>query len=94
MPRDQRVLRALATEKPNQWAPMLRLSGARQERLKEQLQVKLEEARNHLRFCMRLYKKQADAGRLFLHEHPAYATSWKMPEVEKVMKMNGVNSGV
>ena len=38
---------------------------------------------------MKLYRKQVEAGRLFLHEHPAHATSWRLPEVERVMKLNG-----
>ena len=30
----------------------------------------------HIRFCMELYALQHAAGRYFLHEHPAQATSW------------------
>ena len=30
----------------------------------------------HLRFVCELYQEQIDAGRYFLHEHPAGATSW------------------
>ena len=37
-----------------------------------------------------MYLKQMAAGRLFLHEHPANATSWSDPEVKAISTMNGV----
>ena len=37
--------------------------------------TKMKEAINHMKFVTKLYGMQADAGRLFLHEHPATATS-------------------
>ena len=39
----------------------------------------------HLEFCMQLYKEQLKNGRYFLHEHPAYATSWQEECVKKMM---------
>ena len=30
----------------------------------------------HLEFCLELYREQVKNGRYFLHEHPAYASSW------------------
>ena len=33
-------------------------------------------ATQHLEFCVELYREQAKAGRYFVHEHPAYASSW------------------
>ena len=38
-----------------------------------------------------MYKKQIDQGRLFLHEHPATATSWSLEEVGKVATYAGVD---
>ena len=32
-------------------------------------------------FMISIYKVQTDSGRIFLHEHPAFATSWRTPEV-------------
>ena len=32
-----------------------------------------------------------DEGRTFLHEQPAYATSWVLPEIRKVMREEGVD---
>ena len=39
---------------------------------------------------MELYKLQVEEGRIFLHEHPANATSWQMEEVVHVAGLNGV----
>ena len=35
----------------------------------------------HMRFVFELYELQVQGGRYFLHEHPAQASSWKLPEV-------------
>ena len=32
----------------------------------------------HKRFVMGLHEEQANAGHYFLHEHPAWATSWQL----------------
>ena len=40
-----------------------------------------EEGLRHLRVACKNYWKQHRAGRLFLHEHPKGASSWKEPEV-------------
>jgi hypothetical protein len=44
----------------------------------------------HIRFTMELYQLQHAAGRYFLHEHPAQASSWAEPVVERIAKMEGV----
>ena len=43
-------------------------------------------ADEHLRFVCSLYMKQIKAGRYFLHEHPAQASSWQMDCIKEVMK--------
>ena len=53
-------------------------------------EMRYAEAKEHMNFMMQVYKKQDDAGRWFLHEHPAGARSWKLHEVIKVMKRYGV----
>ena len=35
----------------------------------------------HIKFVFELYDLQLQGGRYFLHEHPASATSWRLPEV-------------
>ena len=39
---------------------------------------------------MELYRLQAAGGRYFLHEHPAYASSWQTDVMESIMKDDGV----
>ena len=45
------------------------------------------EAVEHLEFVCHLYRKQAKAGRWFLHEHPAQADSWGEQCVQDVLKI-------
>jgi hypothetical protein len=47
------------------------------------------EGRHHLKVACRFYKKQAQKGRSFLHEHPDGASSWNDEEVKKVEALNG-----
>ena len=42
--------------------------------------------RRHLEWCVHLYRKQIERGAYFLHEHPAFATSWKEPAVIKLLQ--------
>ena len=48
------------------------------------------EAKAHVKFVMEIYEEQRKNGRLFLHEHPAGATSWDMEEVRKMQQKTGV----
>ena len=50
----------------------------------------IREGKRHVEFCMMLYKIQHDNGMYFLHEHPYSATSWKLPIVQDLMKLDGV----
>ena len=44
-----------------------------------------------MKFVVELYRIQIEAGRTFLHEQPAYATSWALPEIKKMMREEGVD---
>ena len=44
----------------------------------------------HLRFLGEVYQFQIDRGRVFLHEHPAGASSWKLGMMEKLRVQPGV----
>ena len=44
----------------------------------------------HIEFCTKLYRMQAEAGRFFLHEHPWSATSWSLGCIQRVLRMKGV----
>ncbi len=41
----------------------------------------------HMRFVMELYEEQAKDGHYFLHEHPAWATSWQLGCVKEILAM-------
>ena len=45
----------------------------------------IRDARKHLKWCCHLYLKQVARGAYFLHEHPAFATSWRTPEIIRVL---------
>ena len=51
---------------------------------------RMEQAVEHLRFCMFLYLKQVKDGRYFLHEHPSGASSWYDGAVQEVLAHPGV----
>ena len=50
----------------------------------------LKRAKEHLKFFVELYREQIRGGRYFLHEHPAYATSWQTEEIEKLLNEKSV----
>ena len=43
-----------------------------------------------MKFVIQLYRKQLEAGRVFLHEHPASAKSWSLAEVQDLAREQGV----
>ena len=47
--------------------------------------LRLEQAKRHIRFCIKLYKLQMYLGGYWLHEHPWSAKSWEMPEMEDLL---------
>ena len=51
----------------------------------EEVARRMAEARVHLKFVVRLYRRQLAAGRHFLHEHPAGATSWREDYMVKLL---------
>ena len=46
-----------------------------------EFQKALKAAKEHLKFCLELYRLQIAGGRYFLHEHPSSASSWNLPEM-------------
>lgn len=53
----------------------------------EKFAEELKEAEAHVRFCCELMREQLAAGRHFLFEHPAWAASWKMPELDELSRV-------
>ena len=43
-----------------------------------------------LKFCFELYREQAKHSRYFLHEHPAYATSYQNDVIKGMLEEKGV----
>jgi hypothetical protein len=56
----------------------------------EKFQLGMEQAKRYVRFCTQVYEHQRKHGRFFVHEHPWLATSWSMPEIEKLLKYDDV----
>ena len=56
----------------------------------ETMQASYEEAKKHLWVACKSYKRQMARGRYFLHEHPHGASSWHEPEVEDILRKEGV----
>jgi len=52
------------------------------------------EAVEHVKFVVALYRLQMRAGRLFLHEHPAGASSWSLNAVKELLEEEGVMTTV
>ena len=50
----------------------------------------IEQAKRYVRFCIKIYEHQKLKGRYFLHEHPWLATSWFMPEMDRLANEEGV----
>ena len=53
-------------------------------------QRKWREGCRHIQFMAEVYLRQIEEGRWFLHEHPAYATSWKLKSMLDLQKCPGV----
>ena len=58
----------------------------------ERVEKLRQEAVKHLHFVAGLYRLQLSEGRHFLHEHPATATSWSDPWIERLLKHPRVSS--
>ena len=50
----------------------------------------LAEAEQHLEFCAEQYAKRHARQKLFVHEHPALAKSWKSEAIKRVENLPGV----
>ena len=51
---------------------------------------RMSEALHHLHVSCKMYRKQYDSGRWFLHEAPWGAASWKDPQVQAILALPGV----
>jgi hypothetical protein len=44
----------------------------------------------HMLFAIKRYRIHSEAGRYVLHEHPASASSWRLPEMQSLMSDLGI----
>ena len=56
----------------------------------EKCETDLEQAKARVRFCVDLMPQQLAAAKHFLFEHPAWASSWDMPELQSLVDTPGV----
>ena len=59
---------------------------------KRKLEEGLHRAVAHMEFVCRLYRMQLAVRGCILHEHPAGATSWKLPCAIDIMSRDGVSA--
>ena len=64
----------------------------RSDRNFEEIEKQYEEAREHLKFCCKVYKLQIESGRYFLHEHPWAAKNWKSPKWKELKRIHLLGS--
>ena len=50
----------------------------------EEYAARLRKAEEHMKFAVKMYRVQLEGGRYFVHEHPAGATSWRLPVIRKL----------
>ena len=70
------------------FSQMQRISGGPKDK------VKYEEAVKLLELAVEMCFLQARAGRMFLFEHPAFATSWRLPCLERLRDLQGAQEVV
>ena len=61
---------------------------------KAEVKRRVDEGLIHLKFVCRLYKRQIQRGKFFLHEHPHGALSWRTKPILRILKMAGVDTVV
>ena len=60
----------------------------------ERVKAILNEGRRHLHFVISLYKIELEEGRQFLHERPQGASSWRDPQMLKLLNHRRVKTTV
>ena len=73
-------------------SPMCTMFSALQalSRWTEEKEAKYDKSVKHMQWACKLYERQMEEGRIFLHEHPDAATSWRLPCVKNLAKKSGV----
>ena len=58
------------------------------------METELNNGKNHVRFCIEVYRLQFQGRRLVVHEHPEKSRAWEMPEITELMDHTEVGSVV
>ena len=92
MVREQTPLWIIGSPMCTAWSTWQTLNAKR--RLVDQAKLKRlkVQARVHLDFVCRIYPEQLDGGRFFLHEHPAFATSWQEETIRNIAEHDDVQT--
>ena len=64
------------------------------EKWAEEFEKERQLAIKHIDFCLELMRGQQRRGRYLLFEHPAYATSWKLPQMQEFLNSPGVDTTI
>ena len=103
---DNKVMRDRALKKVREEKPLLLIGSPMctafstwqriNDKIRDKYIVECEKKRAimHLEFSIQLYREQLKHGRYFLHEHPAYATSWQEEAMQQLEKEMGVVTSV
>ena len=58
------------------------------------MEFELKNCKNHVRFCIEVYRLQLQGRRHFVREHPENSRAWEMPEITELMTHPEVESVV
>ena len=58
------------------------------------METELKNGKNHVRFCIEVYRLQLQGRRHFVHEHPEKSKAWDMPEITELLARAEVGSVV
>ena len=74
------------------FSPFQEISRARRD--PKMMEAELRNGKNHVRFCIEVYRLQLQGRRHFVHEHPEKSKAWDMPEIIELMAHSEVGSVV
>ena len=92
--REQKPLFVIGSPMCTMFSQLQALNKKWNEKRAEEYEARLRKAEAHMRFAVKMYRIQMEGGRYFVHEHPAGATSWRLPIIRKLWAEDGVRAVV
>ena len=89
MVRDQEPYMVIGSPECKAFCTSMALNEARSKN-PEATRKAIARAIEHINFMITIYSEQLDHGRYFLHEHPSYATPWKLYKMIDLLNVPGV----